>query len=124
VCAAYVIILGLLLQGCSTFASYAGGAAYIAGQGGQATGVVVEASKGRGGEAGRSGVGFAESRARVLVAENHQQLASLVGGSHIGWLSPHVGVWQGLDVGLGAERTEGRAYVDAIAHLRRAQRTP
>ncbi len=123
------------LAGCSTFSSVGAGPALIVGNHAREAGLVATAAVGE----GTSGVDcpdapspawwprapctirgstFTETRARVLVARNHQQLGGLAGLSRLTWVGPSFPLWTGAGIGLGVEHGDDHVFIDAIGQAK------
>lgn len=111
------LTLSLPLVACSTFTGYGVGPAVVAGDGKTAMGLAGEVAKGEG-SAGEKGSTYMDTRARVLVAREHQQIAGLLGWSSFRWIGTGGAFISGLSGGFGIEHADGTLFFDPVVQAR------
>jgi hypothetical protein len=109
------------LVGCTQYSSLAAGpAALFAPEEDRPSGAVtVEVAEGTGSaRADGRRSSFVDLRARILLAERHQQAAALAGVSSVHWLGRDAPLFYGGGVGLGVERIPDNGFFEAVGQVR------
>lgn len=109
--------LALSLSACSTYGSVQAGPAAVMGEGGRGGGAVIDGAYGQG-SSGQGDPTFLAIGARVLLTEEHQQVAGLAGVSRISPVGEHHLVTFGANFGEGVEHVDDNVFFDVLLQAR------